>query len=223
MTSARDEILERIQRALANRSSHRSQEYSSIARDYVQSGPWSHAETLDLFESRLRDYEAGTYRSSNSGIPAVLAHVLAQRSRQSMLITESVSQAWLPEGFEFICDQQLTYLELDRAPGILTTCALAIASTGTIVLRHTPESGRRAATLIPDYHLCMVCADQVVHTVPEGIKKMATFSKDPLTTISGPSATSDIEMTRVKGVHGPRTLDVIVICDETMPRRGENR
>ena len=83
--------------------------------------------------------------------------------------------------------------------------------TGTIVLRHSPDEGRRALTLIPDYHLCVVFANQVLETVSQGIREMANFGSAPLTTISGPSATSDIEMTRIKGVHGPRTLDVILV------------
>ncbi len=223
MSSARDDILQNIQRALASSSSSRALEYPSITRDYVQSGPWSQVETLDLFESRLHDYEAGVYRSIDSETSTLVAQVLAQRDKRKMLITDSVPQAWLPEDVEFIRDRQLTYEALDRSPGILTTCALAIASTGTIILRHTPENGRRALTLIPDYHLCMVRSDQIVHTVPEGVRRMAAFGRDPLTTISGPSATSDIEMTRVKGVHGPRTLDVILVCNEIESKAGEDR
>jgi L-lactate dehydrogenase complex protein LldG len=93
----------------------------------------------------------------------------------------------------------------------LTDCAVAIASTGTIVLRHSAGEARRALSLIPDYHLCVVFAAQIVETVPEGIDQMKTFSHIPITTIAGPSATSDIEMTRVNGVHGPRILDVILV------------
>ena len=95
---------------------------------------------------------------------------------------------------------------------MLTTCALAIAISGTIVLRHSPTEGRRALTLISDYHLCIVESSQVVETVPEGIRALASPT-EPITTISGPSATADIEMTRIKGVHGPRTLDVILVVD----------
>jgi L-lactate dehydrogenase complex protein LldG len=96
---------------------------------------------------------------------------------------------------------------------VITGCALAIAETGTIVLRHSPEDGGRALTLLPDYHLCIVRSSQVVASVPDGIRLAAEFATSPITTISGPSATSDIEMTRVKGVHGPRVLDVIVVQD----------
>jgi L-lactate dehydrogenase complex protein LldG len=91
---------------------------------------------------------------------------------------------------------------------------LAIAVTGTIVLRHTPTEGVRALSLIPDYHLCCVFENQVEELVPEGIQRMSRFAGSPITTIAGPSATADIEMTRIKGVHGPRTLDVLLISDE---------
>jgi L-lactate dehydrogenase complex protein LldG len=118
---------------------------------------------------------------------------------------------WITLGLDFAIDHNLSYAEIDQAQGVITLCALAIAETGTIVLRHAAGEPRRAISLIPDYHLCIVFAAQVVETVPEGIRKMATLGSAPLTTISGPSATSDIEMTRVKGVHGPRTLDVILV------------
>jgi len=119
----------------------------------------------------------------------------------------------LPDGFTFITDHDTSYAEIDRCDGTITGCALAIALTGTIVLRHTRKEGRRALTLIPDYHLCIVHASQVVETVPEGTRKMLEFAAVPITMISGPSATSDIEMMRIKGVHGPRYLDVILVND----------
>jgi L-lactate dehydrogenase complex protein LldG len=101
---------------------------------------------------------------------------------------------------------------VDASEGVLTDCALAIATTGTIVLRHSAGEARRALSLIPDYHLCVVQASQVVETVPEGIQQMKAFANIPITTIAGPSATADIEMIRVKGVHGPRMLDVILVA-----------
>jgi L-lactate dehydrogenase complex protein LldG len=115
------------------------------------------------------------------------------------------------EPFEFIPDRGLDFCELDHSEGVLTGCAVAIAMSGTIILKHSPGKGRRALTLIPDYHLCIVKAEQVVETVPEGIRSLGDQTSMPITTISGPSATADIEMTRIKGVHGPRTLDVILV------------
>jgi L-lactate dehydrogenase complex protein LldG len=128
-----------------------------------------------------------------------------------LLAPPGIPEHWLPYHIEFTADDNLPYDVLDRSEGVLTGCALAIARTGTIVLRHSSEEGRRALTLIPDYHLCVVYGRQVVETVPEAIREMLDFGTAPITTISGPSATSDIEMTRVKGVHGPRTLDVILV------------
>ena len=122
-----------------------------------------------------------------------------------------VDPAWLPAGIEFVPDEDLSFDFLDRSEGVLTGCSFAIASTGTIVLGHAAGEGRRALTLIPDYHLCVVHAGQVVQTVPQAIRGAAERRPSLLTTISGPSATADIEMTRIRGVHGPRTLDVVLV------------
>jgi len=129
------------------------------------------------------------------------------------VIPESVPENWLPKDFDFVPGGLLTYQELDACDGALTGCAAAIAVTGTIVLEHSREQGRRSLTLIPDYHLCIVFTNQIHETVPEAIRRVAA-STSPITTVSGPSATSDIEMTRVKGVHGPRCLDVIIVEEE---------
>jgi L-lactate dehydrogenase complex protein LldG len=133
------------------------------------------------------------------------------RGKRSMLIPPGFPAAWLPAGFDFIRDRSLDYDTIDRSEGALTACAAAISMTGTIILSHSEMEGRRALTLIPDYHLCVVRADQIVETVPEGIRRLRELQTRPITTISGPSATADIEMTRIKGVHGPRTLDVILV------------
>jgi L-lactate dehydrogenase complex protein LldG len=121
-----------------------------------------------------------------------------------------VPREWLPPALAAVEDAGLSHADLDAVDGVLTGCSLAIANTGTIVLRHTAAEGRRAVTLVPDYHLCVVFAGQVVQTVPEAIARLGAQALELVTTISGPSATADIEMTRIRGVHGPRTLDVIV-------------
>lgn len=110
-------------------------------------------------------------------------------------------------------DTTAEYEKLDQAAGVLTTCTVAIAVTGTLVLRHGPSDGLRRTTLIPDRHLCVVRASQVVESVPEAFAQLAPFASEPLTFISGPSATADIEMTRICGVHGPRHLMVLLILD----------
>ncbi len=211
MSEARSTILERIRRSTAGKSSERACEYSSIRHEYEISGTLDSAQRLALFADRLRDYGCGAHDCAEAEIAGTIAEILTARRKKRLLISAQLSALWLPDGFEFVRDDGLTFLAMDASEGVVTGCAVAIASTGTIILRHTPGEGRRALTLIPDYHLCVVFEQQVVETVPEAIRQMLSFESVPLTTISGPSATSDIEMTRIKGVHGPRTLDVIVV------------
>jgi L-lactate dehydrogenase complex protein LldG len=156
------------------------------------------------------------HRCLEENVAGKIAQVLASRNKRRLLVAGDVPASWRPEGFNFIEDQGLRYSAIDDSEGVLTTCAVAIAVTGTIVLRHSSDEGRRALSLIPDYHLCIVRASQLVETVPEGIRIMRSFDRFPITTISGPSATSDIEMTRIKGVHGPRTLEVVFVTSEKM-------
>ncbi len=208
LSSAKEEILGRIQRATGGSSGEREMEYAAIQRDYIQDGA---ADRIEMFVDRLQDYGCGVYRCSNDGIGNTITSVLRVRGRRRLLVPTGLPSDWLPGGFEFVRDDSLPYHVLDSVEGVLTGCALAIGVTGTIVLRHSPEEGRRATTLIPDYHLCVVFEEQVFGTVPEGIHVMSGFKASPITTISGPSATSDIEMTRINGVHGPRTLDVVLV------------
>ena len=125
--------------------------------------------------------------------------------------------AWIPAGVEMLREPGLTNDQLDGSDGVLTACALGIAQTGTIVLDSGPGQGRRAITLLPDYHLCVIRDDQVVGLVPEAVKLLQSAAASPgrpITFISGPSATSDIELNRVEGVHGPRTLEVLVVTSQ---------
>ncbi|HEY1800606.1 MAG TPA: LUD domain-containing protein [Terriglobales bacterium] len=212
MTSLRTEILEKIRRNLRVAPEQREQDYAAIAREYQHSGKLALESRLELFAERLRDYGAGVHRCSNQQLSSTIAQVLAARHIHRILIPPGIPALWLatPE-IEFVAGGDgLTYDELDKMQGVLTACTAAIALTGTILLRHSPTEGSRALTLIPDYHLCVVFENQVLETVPEAIRHMEPFSTLPITTISGPSATSDIEMTRIKGVHGPRILDVLL-------------
>lgn len=209
MNKARQEIFERIHSA--NRTVPTSQlesEYAQIERSYRLTGILDQAAVIDLFIDRLHDYGSGVYRCPETAIAAAIASLLHARGINEMLVSAGVPAQWRPQGFQFREDLDLTYEALDAAPGVLTGCAAAIALTGSIILSHTKE--RRALTLIPDYHLCVVFEDQVAETVPEAIRQLAAFGNAPITTIAGPSATADIEMTRIKGVHGPRSLDVIL-------------
>ncbi|MGH9640048.1 MAG: LutC/YkgG family protein [Bryobacteraceae bacterium] len=213
MSGARDEILAAIRRVVPISSCSREADYAAIPRDYPASGSLDQAALLDLLEERLSDYNTAVYRCLETGIAETVARALSARGKKSLVIPRGLPRKWLPEGFQFTTDDGLNYEELDRSEGVLTGSALAIARTGTIVLRHSEPEGRRALTLIPDYHLCVADASRIVETVPEGMRAIAGLGPDPVTTVSGPSATADIEMIRVKGVHGPRTLDVILARD----------
>lgn len=211
MSAAREEILAAIRRALPDSPSTREAEYAAIPRRYFTPGSLDEAARLNLLEERLLDYGATVYRCVEAEISGAIAGALSARGCSSLVFPRGLQRKWLPQGFLFTPDDNLTYEDLDRSGGALTGCALAIAQTGTIVLRHSEADGRRALSLIPDYHVCVVDAGQVVETVVEGMRALAQLGSDPITAVSGPSATADIEMTRVKGVHGPRTLDVILI------------
>lgn len=211
MSTARQEILNRIRNANGTQHVDRKQDYQAMRRDYVQASTLTPSARLDLFVDRLRDYGADTHLCVEQQISQAVRDAMAKRDKSELLVPPDLPGAWLPHDLRFVSDRELEYGEIDASQGVLTGCAVAIALTGTIVLRHSAGAGRRALTLIPDYHLCIVFANQVVETVPQGIRELANFNNLPLTTVSGPSATSDIEMTRIKGVHGPRTLDVILI------------
>lgn len=210
MTNAKRQILERIRQSNPAAPVSPAAEYEAIERLYRRSGALDLAARLDLFVELLDDYGAVVYRCSEDAISGTIARILTARGKHALLTPRDLPRSWLPDGFEFLRETK-SYQEMDASEGVLTDCALAIAATGTIVLRHGAGEARRALSLIPDYHLCVVHAVQVFETVPEGFREMRTFGSVPMTTISGPSATADIEMTRVKGVHGPRILDVILV------------
>lgn len=207
--SARDTILRAIQESLREHPAEPADD-SLVRRPYREAPPRALADRLALFEHRLRDYEAGVTRASRHGIDAAVAHCLTARSIARLAIPRGLPSAWLPPGYLFEQADDLDPAALEAFPGVLTACTLAIAETGTIVLQSVPGQGPRRLSLVPDYHLCVVLDSQVVDTVPEALAQLSATAALPTTFISGPSATSDIEMTRVRGVHGPRTLEVIL-------------
>lgn len=209
--SARDAVLAKIRRAVGDHTPMREAEYAAIPREYRREGVSSREAVVDLLAGRLRDYDAHVYRCGGHEIAQTVAAAMTERGKSTLLRSGGLPAEWLPASFRFPVVNGLVYEEIDRAEGVITGCVAAIALTGTIVLRHGPHDSRRALTLIPDYHLCVVLAEQVVETVPEGFERLRGMETLPLTTVSGPSATADIEMTRVKGVHGPRFLDVILV------------
>jgi len=178
-------------------------------------GDLDEARRLDLLAERLADYRAAVRRTTRAELAATVGAALAGRGVRRVVMPAGldllVVLRALPPGVDVIIDDDLSAQDLDAIDGVITGAAVAIAETGTIVLDGSPDQGRRAITLVPDYHLCIVRADQVVGLVPEAIDRLAPRPGQPLTWISGPSATSDIELSRVEGVHGPRTLEVILV------------
>ncbi|WP_182900145.1 LUD domain-containing protein [Microbispora sp. H10830] len=202
--SSRDLILARVRRALAGVPD------VEITRGYR--GPSRTPGEISLFEERVRDYRAVVHLVDEAGMAERVALSLAGRGARRVVVPAGFPARWLAAAdVEAVADDPpLSAADLDAVDGVLTTCAVAIAETGTIVLDAGPGQGRRALTLVPDHHLCVVRADQVVAGVPDAVARLAPAR--PLTWISGPSATSDIELNRVEGVHGPRTLEVLIVA-----------
>ena len=214
--SARDEVLSRIRAALRDVPPSETSEDVRVARDYLQSAASAaRADLVALFAQRVEEYKARVRRVTAAELPAAIAVACAEQGVRRLVVPADLPAGlpvgWAPDGLALLRDPGLTNTELDESDGVLTGCALAIAQTGTIVLDSGPGQGRRALTLLPDYHLCVVGADQIVGMVPEAIAALAPAVRRPITFISGPSATSDIELNRVEGVHGPRRLEVLLV------------
>ncbi len=211
LSGARADVLTAIRRAVGGPHGDRVAEYDTIARDYARAGQLDAEGRLALFASRLQHYDVGVRRARLDSLAAAIGGACTARGRRRMLVPSGVPAAAVPDSIEVVPDDDLSYDALDRCDGVLTMATVAIAVTGTIVLTHREGEGRRALTLIPDYHVCVVRAEQVVETVPEAVRQLQALDPALVTTISGPSATADIEMIRVRGVHGPRTLDVVIV------------
>jgi L-lactate dehydrogenase complex protein LldG len=205
--SAREEVLARIRSAIGQPAPA-----GPSVTDYRRAGDVSGGPLLDLLAERLVDYRAQVRRVSAETLGTEVEAALAERGARRIVVPPEIALA-LPEWAEVTVDDRLSPAELDQFDAVVTRAALAIAETGTIVLDGSPDQGRRAITLVPDYHLCIVAASQVVQLVPEAIARLRSSARRPLTWISGPSATSDIELERVEGVHGPRTLEVVLVTD----------
>ncbi|WP_405782963.1 lactate utilization protein C [Streptomyces sp. NBC_00859] len=206
--SSRDQILARVRAAVAD-----APEAPEVTRDYLTTHTADDpAAVLDLLHENLADYRALVHRTRPDGLPALLARLLAERGATTVLAPSGLPAGWLAlSGAARVDDtSSATAQELDAVDSVVTGCAVAIAETGTLVLDGGADQGRRRITLVPDHHICVVRAPgQVVASVPQALPRL-----DParsLTWISGPSATSDIELDRVEGVHGPRTLEVVLV------------
>lgn len=169
---------------------------------------------IDLLAENLADYRAVVHRTDSAGLTDLLMRLLAEHGSRTVLVPPGLPPSWLAAADPTrIHDREAsTAGELDEVDSVVTGCAVAIAETGTIVLDGSPDQGRRRISLIPDHHICVVRApEQVVASVPQAMPRLDPTR--PLTWISGPSATSDIELDRVEGVHGPRTLEVVLVED----------
>jgi L-lactate dehydrogenase complex protein LldG len=207
---AREVVLAGIRAALADRPAA-----VAIPRDYELALPAlpPGATIAELFVERVGHYRATVHRTTAAGLTASIVAVLAAHQAARIVVPTGVPAGWLDgmTAARIGDDPPLSYAELDQLDGVITGCAVAIAETGTIILDGGPDQGRRVLSLLPDLHVCVVRADQVVGSVPEALARLAPAR--PQTWISGPSATSDIELQRVEGVHGPRQLEVIYVED----------
>ena len=201
--TARDVVLGRVRQAVAGAQP------ALVTRGYLVEGVTPETR-VEAFVDRVRDYRATVLHVDDAAIAA--AEVLAAQGARRIGIPQDLDARLRPTGVELVEDNALSPQELDELDGALTACAAACAVTGTIALDGGPGQGRRALTLLPDLHLCVVREDQIVETVPELIRRLEYSAAEgrALVLVSGPSATSDIELQRVEGVHGPRRLVVIV-------------
>jgi L-lactate dehydrogenase complex protein LldG len=205
--TAKDAILAHIREAIAN-----APEPPPIPRDFRERDERDRTAILEDFIDRLADYKAIVTRTDEAGLPQAIEEACRQHSISRLVLPADLPSSWVPTGVTVMRDDlPLSLAALDESSGVLTGCAIAIAQTGTIILDGGASQGRRVLSLIPDRHLCVVRAEQVVGLVPEAIVGLAERATHPITLISGPSATSDIELSRVEGVHGPRMLHVFVV------------
>ena len=213
--SSRQCILERIRRAtatVAKPPAELADAYAALPRRYIRQGRLTAKERIDLLMERLREYDAEVVETSPDTLPAAIAAQLEASGKRIFAAPAALDRSYLANGFEWKIDNGLTTGEIELAEGVVTAASCAIADSGTIALHHTASEGRRVVTLLPDWHLCILRASQVVETLPEYFERFAN-APALVTWISGPSATADIEMTRIKGVHGPRFLHVILVRD----------
>jgi L-lactate dehydrogenase complex protein LldG len=213
LSAAREEILRRIRTALNDVPARESPDDVPVARDYRRRDERPRAELIELLCERVSDYQADIRRVAAADVGAAVGSACAERGLSRVAVPPHLPAQWLPDTVDVVEDRGLSAAELDRLDGAITGCAIAIAETGTLVLDGQALSGRRLLTLVPDHHICVVGADQVVGQVPEGVAALADAVAErrvPVTFVSGPSASSDIELSRVEGVHGPRHLLVLI-------------
>jgi L-lactate dehydrogenase complex protein LldG len=213
MGSAREVVLGRIRAAKGPAASEEVVRagWDGVRRGYQRSARHDRAEVIELLIDRLHDYDAQVMQVGRDEVAGAVMKMMTARGVRRLVAPAGLRPDVMADGFEFVVDEGMSAAELNGVDGVVTESTVAIAETGTIVLQNAPGQGRRAVSLVPDYHLCIVRAEDIVETVPEAMDRLAATSSLATTFISGPSATADIEMTRIKGVHGPRFLDVILV------------
>ena len=217
MSSAKHDILNKIHRGLTDVPKSEKPEDVTVNRNYRMHGGLSRDEVVKMFAERAGEYKATVHRVGEEQIKKEIAISCRKEKVQNLVIPDGFPENLIPDTITPMFDSlqaPLSHHELDQADGVITMCAFAIAQTGSIILDAGQGQGRRVLTLLPDYHLCIVRPEQIVELVPEGFSSVeSSVQKEnrPITIISGPSATSDIELIRVEGVHGPRRLGIIII------------
>jgi L-lactate dehydrogenase complex protein LldG len=217
VATAKETILWRVRHATRDVPEAERPEDVPVEREYRKEDGAELEEIVARFAERTAEYEAEVRRVGRDELPGAIEEALKRRGVRRLVIPPYLPREWIPDGIETLRDaarSRLTNQELDESDGVLTGCALGIAQTGTIVLDAGRAQGRRALTLLPDFHLCVVRERQIVGLVPEAfvsLEKAVKGEGRAITFISGPSATSDIELDRVEGVHGPRTLEVMIV------------
>ena len=219
MSSSKKVILQRIETALTRSTDVKSDsDDENLPRNYNQKGTLDGKEQTQLFIDRVNEYKAKVEEINESSIGKKISDLCADAGIETLIIPPGLNEQWLTKISRDITllndDPQLTKEDLNSSDAVITSCFLGVAQTGTIILDAGPGQGRRALTLLPDFHICIINESQIVGIFPEAIRQLNETVKTtgrPVTMISGPSATSDIELNRVEGVHGPRRLFVFVI------------
>jgi L-lactate dehydrogenase complex protein LldG len=206
-TNGREAILDRIRAAnITAGAAEYTTDYQTIERNYQQTSNLDQETILKTFLDHLHEYDAHVVEAKRETLASAIAEVMKSHTQKSAIVADNFPDENLPPGFAWQPESESTKDQLNTAEGGISGCEVAIAHTGTIILK-----GARKMTLLPDRFLCVVYENQIVDTVPEAIARLESYKAEPLTFVSGPSATADIEMTRIRGVHGPRFLDVIVV------------
>lgn len=217
MSNSKDIMLKTIRKALSNDSDAEKPEDLEINRTYRREGSLPQNEVVNLFAERVGEYKTTVKRLNEKDLKKVIDESCRREHVKKLVVPSGFPKEFLPDDVTALFDDSkkpLSHQELDESDGVITTCAHAVAQTGTIILNAGDGQGRRALTLVPDYHLCIVWENQVVELVPEGfgaVESSVKKERRPVTFISGPSATSDIELSRVEGVHGPRRLEALIV------------